>query len=296
MVVFTGKELAPEQEKQLQELARRVVIKGVESPERLLDETALFLHRAIADLPPHKQQMLERLHRSDEDLKGQQVLVVDDDDVRNIFALGSVLERHGMKVITAQTGHEAISTLEQTTNALLALMCLNAARLPARSDASGDLLPLSEQDRARWNTQLACRGLELFDSSRAGDKLSSYHIEAAIAVAHASAPSFAATDWSAVVGLYDHLMSIAPSPVMALNRAIAVGERDGAARGLAELMATTSVERLRSFPFYPAALGELEQRLGRHDAARRHFQAALALARNEAERRFLQKRLAAASQ
>jgi CheY-like chemotaxis protein len=121
VVVFTGKELSPEQEKQLQELARKVVIKGVESPERLLDETSLFLHRVIAELPPHKQQMLERLHRSDEDLKGQQVLVVDD-DVRNIFALGSVLERHGMKVITAQTGREAISTLEQTPDIAIVLM------------------------------------------------------------------------------------------------------------------------------------------------------------------------------
>ncbi len=121
VVVFTGKELTPGQEKQLQELARRVVIKGVESPERLLDETALFLHRVIAQLPPHKQQMLERLHRSDEDLKGRQVLVVDD-DVRNIFALGSVLERHGMKVITAQTGREAITTLEKTPDISIVLM------------------------------------------------------------------------------------------------------------------------------------------------------------------------------
>ncbi|MDF3066008.1 MAG: two-component hybrid sensor and regulator [Polyangiaceae bacterium] len=121
VVVFTGKDLSPEQEKQLTDLARRVVIKGVESPERLLDETALFLHRVIADLPPHKQAMLERLHRSDEDLKGQQVLVVDD-DVRNIFALGSVLERHGMKVITAQTGREAIATLEKTADIAIVLM------------------------------------------------------------------------------------------------------------------------------------------------------------------------------
>jgi CheY-like chemotaxis protein len=121
VVVFTGKDLSPEQEAQLQELARKVVIKGVESPERLLDETALFLHRVIADLPPHKQQMLERLHRSDEDLQGRKVLVVDD-DVRNIFALGSVLERHGMKVITAQTGQEAINTLEAERDIAIVLM------------------------------------------------------------------------------------------------------------------------------------------------------------------------------
>ena len=90
-------ELTPDEDRQLQELARKVVLKGVESPERLLDETAIFLHRVVSDLPPHKQQMLEKLHRSDEDLRGRKVLVVDD-DVRNIFALGSVLERHGMDV------------------------------------------------------------------------------------------------------------------------------------------------------------------------------------------------------
>jgi CheY-like chemotaxis protein/signal transduction histidine kinase/HAMP domain-containing protein len=121
VVVFTGRELAPEHQDQLRDLARKVVIKGVESPERLLDETALFLHRVIADLPPHKQQMLERLHQSDDDLRGKKVLVVDD-DVRNIFALGSVLERHGMLVVTAQTGHEAIAWLDRTPDIALVLM------------------------------------------------------------------------------------------------------------------------------------------------------------------------------
>jgi CheY-like chemotaxis protein len=121
VVVFTGKELTPEHAGQLRDLARKVVIKGVESPERLLDETALFLHRVIADLPAHKQQMLERLHQSDEDLRGKRVLVVDD-DVRNIFALGSVLERHGMTVVTAQTGHEAIASLEKTPDISIVLM------------------------------------------------------------------------------------------------------------------------------------------------------------------------------
>jgi HAMP domain-containing protein/CheY-like chemotaxis protein/signal transduction histidine kinase len=121
VVVFTGKDLSREQEAQLQELARTVVIKGVESPERLLDETALFLHRVIADLPPHKREMLERLHRSDEDLNERQVLIVDD-DVRNIFALGSVLERRGMRVITAQTGREALATLERTPDIAIVLL------------------------------------------------------------------------------------------------------------------------------------------------------------------------------
>ena len=108
VIVFTGRELSAEEDARLHTIARSVVVKGVESPERLLDETALFLHRLVADLPPDKQRMLERLHSSDEDLVGRTVLLVDD-DARNIFALSSVLERRGMHVLTATTGKEAIA-------------------------------------------------------------------------------------------------------------------------------------------------------------------------------------------
>ncbi len=121
VVVFTGKELSLEEDARLKSLARSVVVKGVESPERLLDETSLFLHRVVADLTPEKQKLLERLHGSDEFLVGKSVLVVDD-DVRNIFALSSVLERRGMNVLTATTGREAIELLEVTPNVELALM------------------------------------------------------------------------------------------------------------------------------------------------------------------------------
>jgi HAMP domain-containing protein/CheY-like chemotaxis protein len=121
VVVFTGKELSPEEDARLHSLARSVVVKGVESPERLLDETALFLHRVVANLPVEKQRMLDRLHRSDDALVGKKVLVVDD-DVRNIFALSSVLERRGMSVLTAGTGREAIATLESTPEVAIVLM------------------------------------------------------------------------------------------------------------------------------------------------------------------------------
>ena len=121
VVVFTGRELSAEEDAQLHTLARSVVVKGVESPERLLDETSLFLHRVFSDLPVEKQRMLERLHRSDEDLVGKAVLVVDD-DVRNIFALSSVLERRGMRVLTANTGNEAIEMLEATPGLSIVLM------------------------------------------------------------------------------------------------------------------------------------------------------------------------------
>jgi HAMP domain-containing protein/CheY-like chemotaxis protein/signal transduction histidine kinase len=121
VVVFTGKDLSPEEDARLRTLARSVVVKDVESPERLLDETALFLHRVVANLPPEKQKLLDRLHRSDEALIGRKVLVVDD-DVRNIFALSSVLERRGMTVLTAGTGREAIQTLELTPDIAIVLM------------------------------------------------------------------------------------------------------------------------------------------------------------------------------
>ena len=121
VVVFTGRELSAEEETGLRMSARSVVVKGVESPERLLDETSLFLHRSIADLPPEKRARLERLHESDEDLAGKAVLLVDD-DARNIFALSSVLERRGMKVLTANTGSEAIAKLEQSPDVAIVLM------------------------------------------------------------------------------------------------------------------------------------------------------------------------------
>ncbi|MFY9839351.1 MAG: response regulator, partial [Xanthobacteraceae bacterium] len=121
VVVFTGRELSVEEDAQLHTMARSIVVKGVESPERLLNETALFLHRVITDLPPEKQHMLERLNSSDDDLVGRTVLLVDDDP-RNIFALSSALERRGMQVLTATTGAEAIALVEETSSLAIVLM------------------------------------------------------------------------------------------------------------------------------------------------------------------------------
>jgi CheY-like chemotaxis protein len=121
IVVFTGKELDDDEAQALRRMAKSIVLKGVQSPERLFDETALFLHRVIGELPEAKRRMLERLHASDEALAGRKVLVVDD-DVRNIFALSSILERHGMNVVTAATGEEAIERIEHTPDLALVLM------------------------------------------------------------------------------------------------------------------------------------------------------------------------------
>jgi CheY-like chemotaxis protein len=121
VVVFTGRELSADEDAQLHTMARSIVVKGVESPERLLDETSLFLHRIVTELPAEKQQMIERLHRSDEDLVGKVALLVDD-DTRNIFALSSMLERRGMRVLTAANGSEAIRLVNSTPDVAIVLM------------------------------------------------------------------------------------------------------------------------------------------------------------------------------
>lgn len=179
------------------------------------------------------------------------------------------------------------------TDALAALLCLHAARLPARLDAEGELNPFFEQDRSRWNAGLIAEGLALLERSARGDAVTPYHLEATIAAAHAAAPHPEATDWATVVDLYDRLLALAPSPVVELNRAVAIAHRDGAERGLAALHAIEAKDRLGRYPFYPAALGELELRRGRPDAARAHFLEALERARNPTERAFLERRVAA---
>jgi CheY-like chemotaxis protein len=121
VVIFTGKELSTEEQTKLKAMAKSIVLKDVQSPERLLDETALFLHRVVTDLPVEKQNMLERLHNSKEVLRGRKVLVVDD-DARNIFALTSVLENQEMEVMSATNGRQAIDILQSTSDVDMVLM------------------------------------------------------------------------------------------------------------------------------------------------------------------------------
>ncbi|OLC38274.1 MAG: hypothetical protein AUH81_04390 [Candidatus Rokubacteria bacterium 13_1_40CM_4_69_5] len=181
------------------------------------------------------------------------------------------------------------------TYALCALMCLHAARLPARLDAAGNLSALADQDRSRWDPQLMAEGQSLLDRSATGPELTEYHVEAAIAAVHASAARVEDTNWAQIVSLYDTLLTIRPSPVVALNRAIAVAQREGPERGLQEIGAIAGRDRLATYPFYYAALGELELRRGRGETARAHFRAARALARNAMERQFLEQRVEACS-
>lgn len=214
------------------------------------------------------------------------------------FAVRADLCREAMRLTAALLHHPLGAT--PATYALAALMSLNAARLPGRVDAGGNLNSLFDQARSLWDRGLIEEGLKLLDLSATGDALTEFHVEAAIASVHAAAPTAWETNWGEIVSLYDTLMRIRPSPIVALNRAIAVGQYEGPERGLEELRAIASEsasrgasDRLKDYPFYPAALGEFELRLGRLDVARDHFHAALAVARNPVEQRFLEQRMSA---
>jgi predicted RNA polymerase sigma factor len=197
--------------------------------------------------------------------------------------------REAMRLIRLLVDHAPAAT--SATYALGALMYLSAARLPGRINELGELMVLSDQDRSRWNAPLIAEGLALLELSASGNELSEYHVEAAIAGLHSSAARAEDTRWAEIVGLYDMRMKTRPSPVVALNRAMAVAQLQGPATGLEAIAAITGVERLRDYPFYAASLGELELRCGRREIARAHFAIALGLARNAAERRFLERRI-----
>ncbi len=201
----------------------------------------------------------------------------------------ATLCREALYLARLLLGHPSCD--QPSTRALVALMTLHAARLPARLDGAGDLVPLREQDRARWDAALTADGKALLDASATGEVLSEYHLEAAIAAVHAEAPSAEETRWTEIVALYGALMTLRPSPAVALARAIAVGQADGPEAGRQALHALADDERLTRAPFHDAALADLEWRAGNHALAGTHLRAALVKVRNPLERRFFTERL-----
>jgi len=185
------------------------------------------------------------------------------------------------------------STATPATFALLGLMCLHAARLPARMDDAGSLILLEAQDRSRWSRPLMDQGFAFLNHSAAGGELTAFHLEAGIAALHAGARSFAETDWPGILKLYTLLYELRPTPIVALNRAIALGRVEGPEPALRELETIRGGGRLQRYPFLEAAAGDLHERAGKPAEARTHFRRALSLTRNESERRVFQDRLAA---
>ncbi len=174
---------------------------------------------------------------------------------------------------------------------LLALMLLHDARRNARTSPAGELILLDEQDRALWNPEQIAEGVMLVERALASRRVGPYSIQAAIAAVHAEAPNASATDWNQIVGLYDVLLRIDPSPVVELNRAAAVAMRDGPAAGLALIDTILARGDLNDYAHAYSARAELCRRAGRNAEARASYERALELARQAPERRFLERRL-----
>ena len=207
----------------------------------------------------------------------------------------------GEKLVRRELCEEAIRLTEllaqhpagnhPKTHALLALMLFNAARLAAREDDQGNLLRLEEQDRTRWDQAMIARGMSHLRESAAGGVVSEYHLQAGIAACHATAKDYQSTDWARILSLYDRLMEFDDSPVVALNRAVAVANVHGPKTGLEAVRAIRDGKKLDSYYLLYAVIGELEMRLNNREAAAQEFRKAFELAETKSERALLLKRL-----
>lgn len=206
---------------------------------------------------------------------------------------GEALTRADLSGEAIRLGRQLVELLpEPEAMGLLALMLLQESRRAARASVQGDIILLEDQDRSLWNRQQITEGTALVEAALASRRFGPYTLQAAIAATHAAAPDAAATDWAQIVGLYDVLLRAEPSPVVELNRAVAVALRDGAGAGLDLIDAILARGDLADYHLAHAARAELCRRLGRTGAARDSFSRALDLARQEPERRFLERRLA----
>ena len=178
------------------------------------------------------------------------------------------------------------------THALLALFLLQAARLPARLDAAGDLLLLHEQDRTRWNREMIAEGMSHLDRAAAGEEPSTFHLQAGIAACHCMAKSYQETDWRRILSLYDLLLRISDSPIVALNRAIALAKVHGPERGLEALDEVKNEKALRDYYLLYAVRAEFCLKSNRNREAGDNYRRALTLTESDAERNFLRRRLA----
>ena len=210
-----------------------------------------------------------------------------------VTTAGQVLSRRDLAEDALYLGRLIVDLLPDPESiGLLGLMLLHESRRPARADARGDVIPLEDQDRSLWNQELIAEGIGLVHRALLSGRFGSYTLQAAIAAVHAVAPSVVATDWGQIVRLYDMLLAGSPSPVVELNRAIAVAMRDGPTAGLAIIDALLDRGELADYHPAHAVRADLNRRLGRNDEAAASYRRALTLARQEPERRFLEKRLA----
>lgn len=268
-----------------EEIARAFLVAPAALAQRIVRAKAKIREASIPYEVPAAEELPERLNA---------VLQV----VYLVFNEG-YSARAGAEVTRAELTGEAIRLgrllaelqPEPEVTGLLALMLLQESRRAARTSPSGELILLENQDRALWNREQIAEGVALVEKALSSRRFGAYTLQAAIAAVHAEAESAAATDWRQIVALYNHLVRIQPSPVVYLNRAVAIAMRDGPEAGLAHINAVLERGELASYYLAHAARADLYRRLGRTDEARADYEKALALTQQEPERQFLQGRI-----
>lgn len=271
----------------VEEIARAYLARSEAVAQRVVRAKRLIRDERIAMEMPSREELPERL----ESLLKVLYLMFNEgysahsgDDLVRADVCGEA-----MRLAQVVAGHPVAGT--PAANALAALMFLQAARLPARVDATGELATLAAQDRSLWDRTMISAGLRFLDQCAAGDIITPYHVEAAIAACHATAPSFESTHWEHVIELYDELLTIKPSPVVALNRAIAVAMAHGPREGIQAVEQIASHNSLRDYLPLATTLGELWLRAGEPSRAAEHFTRALELPSTAPEKRFLLRKL-----
>ena len=265
------------------EIARAFLIQETAAAQRIVRGKRLVRERDLSFGVPEGRELAERRESVLETL----YLMFNEGYSRGL----ADVREESIRLARLVAGHAAAGAPE--ADALLALMLLQAARSGTRIDEAGDLLLLEEQDRSRWDGRAIAEGMRALDRSARGDHMSTYHLEAGIAAAHAMARDFASTDWQQIAAHYDQLLAVNPSPVIALNRAVAISRWQGPASGLAAIEEIERHPSLARYHLLPATLARLWQEQG--DAARAafYYSRALACECSAAERRFLEKQLAA---
>jgi RNA polymerase sigma-70 factor (ECF subfamily) len=272
----------------VEEIARAFLLRSSTVAQRLVRARRLLRERRIAfELPvrglgPRIDSALETIYLL---FNEGYAATAGDDLVR------SDLCGEAVRLATILAKHPATSRPE--VHALLALMLFQASRLPARTDAEGALVLLADQDRQRWDRALIGQALRHLERCAAGERRTAYHLEAGIAACHAMAPSYAETDWAQILALYDDRLKLEPSPVVVLNRAVALSMVAGPRAGIGALSEVADDPRLRDYYLLPATLADLWLRCGERQVAAAFYRRALELPCNEPERRFLRRRLAA---
>jgi RNA polymerase sigma-70 factor, ECF subfamily len=255
-------------------LAQRIV----RAKAKIRDARIPYQVPAIADLPERLDTVLQVIY-----------LVFNEGYAASS---GEVLTRTDLSTEAIRLGRLLLELLPDAEGmGLLALMLLQESRRTARTSSTGDLILLEDQDRSQWNQNYISEGRALVQRSLSSQQVGSYTLQAAIAAVHSEATSAAATDWAQIVALYDLLFQVERSPIVGLNRAVAVAMRDGALAGLEQIDAILAQGDLSGYHLAHAARADLCRRLGRTADARAAYQQALAIVKQEPERRFLEKRL-----